>query len=87
MTSHRPILSAVLAAILASAPSLFAAPKAKTNPIVFSFVQLSDIHWGFSNPAVNPSPDVAPTTRECPFCLSIVPSKATRCPHCTSELK
>lgn len=28
-----------------------------------------------------------PTTRECPFCLSVIPIKATRCPHCTSELK
>ena len=27
-----------------------------------------------------------PTTRECPFCLSEVNIKATRCPHCTSEL-
>ncbi len=27
-----------------------------------------------------------PTTRECPFCLSEVPIKATRCAHCTSEL-
>jgi large conductance mechanosensitive channel len=30
---------------------------------------------------------VAPTTKECPYCLSIVPLRATRCPHCTSELK
>ncbi len=29
----------------------------------------------------------APTTKECPFCVSQVPLKATRCPHCTSELK
>ena len=29
----------------------------------------------------------APTTKECPYCLSQVPIKATRCPHCTSELK
>ncbi len=29
----------------------------------------------------------APTTKECPYCVSIVPIKATRCPHCTSELK
>jgi large conductance mechanosensitive channel len=29
----------------------------------------------------------APTTKECPFCLSMVPLKATRCPFCTSELK
>jgi large conductance mechanosensitive channel len=28
-----------------------------------------------------------PTTKECPFCLSAIPIKATRCPHCTSELK
>lgn len=27
-----------------------------------------------------------PTTRECPFCMSEVNIKATRCPHCTSEL-
>jgi large conductance mechanosensitive channel len=29
----------------------------------------------------------APTTKDCPFCLSSVPIKATRCPDCTSELK
>jgi large conductance mechanosensitive channel len=29
---------------------------------------------------------VAPTTKDCPFCLSAVPLKATRCPHCTSPL-
>ena len=27
-----------------------------------------------------------PTTKECPFCLSVIPIKATRCPHCTSKL-
>jgi large conductance mechanosensitive channel len=26
-------------------------------------------------------------TRDCPFCLSKVPIKATRCPACTSEVK
>lgn len=31
-------------------------------------------------------PEEAPTTRECPFCCSSVPVKATRCSHCTSEL-
>ena len=29
----------------------------------------------------------APTTKECPYCLSSIAIKATRCPHCTSELK
>jgi large conductance mechanosensitive channel len=28
----------------------------------------------------------APTTKECPYCLSTIPLEATRCPHCTSEL-
>lgn len=33
-----------------------------------------------------PAPTVA-TTKECPFCLSTIAIKATRCPSCTSELK
>ena len=28
----------------------------------------------------------APATRECPFCLSQIPLKASRCPSCTSEV-
>jgi len=28
----------------------------------------------------------APTTKDCPYCASVIPLKATRCPHCTSEL-
>ncbi len=27
-----------------------------------------------------------PTTKICPFCQTEIPIKATRCPHCTSEL-
>lgn len=27
-----------------------------------------------------------PTTKKCPFCVSEIDIKATRCPHCTSEL-
>jgi large conductance mechanosensitive channel len=29
----------------------------------------------------------APTTRPCPYCLTTIPLKATRCAACTSELK
>jgi large conductance mechanosensitive channel len=29
----------------------------------------------------------APTTKECPYCFSAIPIKASRCPNCTSELK
>jgi large conductance mechanosensitive channel len=33
-----------------------------------------------------PSPAVV-TTKACPYCVSTIPTKATRCPNCTSELK
>jgi large conductance mechanosensitive channel len=33
------------------------------------------------------APPAAPTTKECPYCLSTIPIKATRCPHCTSQLE
>ena len=28
----------------------------------------------------------APVSKECPFCSMTIPIKATRCPHCTSEM-
>ncbi len=33
------------------------------------------------------APPPVPTTKECTYCFSSIPIKATRCPHCTSELK
>ncbi len=32
-------------------------------------------------------PPAAPTTKDCPFCCTSIAIQATRCPHCTSELK
>ncbi len=32
------------------------------------------------------APPAEPTTKDCPFCLTSIPIKATRCPHCTSQL-
>jgi large conductance mechanosensitive channel len=37
--------------------------------------------------AKKPEPVAAPTTKECPYCLTTIALKATRCPNCTSELK
>ena len=34
-----------------------------------------------------PAPAAAPTTKECPYCVSAIPLKATRCPNCTSEVR
>ena len=52
--------------------------------VVFLIVkQFNRLRRGEEKPAA-PAP---PTTRECPYCLSAIPLKATRCAHCTSELK
>src|SRR5262245_13545999 len=33
-----------------------------------------------------PATPATPTTKECTFCMSSIPLKATRCPQCTSQL-
>ncbi|KPJ97387.1 MAG: mechanosensitive ion channel protein MscL, partial [Desulfobacterales bacterium SG8_35] len=33
------------------------------------------------------APPAEPTTKECPFCLSTIAIKASRCPNCTSQLE
>ena len=37
--------------------------------------------WG------KPAPAAVPTTKECPYCVTAIPLKATRCPACTSEVR
>lgn len=37
-------------------------------------------------PEETPEP-VAPSVKKCKYCFSDIPVEATRCPHCTSELK
>lgn len=32
------------------------------------------------------APPAEPTTKECPYCMSTISIKATRCPNCTSQL-
>ena len=31
-------------------------------------------------------PAAPPATKDCPFCASAIAVRATRCPHCTSQL-
>ncbi len=33
-----------------------------------------------------PATATAPVSKDCPFCQMTIPIKATRCPHCTSEM-
>ncbi len=48
------------------------------------FLLVRQVNRMTREPEAAPAP---PTTRECLYCLSIISLKATRCPHCTSELK
>jgi large conductance mechanosensitive channel len=34
-----------------------------------------------------PAPAAVPTTKDCPYCATAIPVKATRCPNCTSEIR
>jgi large conductance mechanosensitive channel len=36
--------------------------------------------------APRPVPPPPPSTKECPYCISTIPIKASRCPNCTSQL-
>ena len=33
-----------------------------------------------------PAPAAAVATKDCPYCFTAIPKKATRCPNCTSQL-
>jgi len=57
------------------------------NFLIVAFFVFLVVQW--ANKLKKPAPvvEVAPTTKECPFCTSAIPIKAVRCPLCTSELK
>jgi large conductance mechanosensitive channel len=47
------------------------------------FLLIRAVNRMTTQPAPAPA---APTDKECPFCFSHIPVKATRCPNCTSQL-
>jgi large conductance mechanosensitive channel len=81
-------------------PESLAAAKAKGIPViaygqfindVINFLIIAAVIFmivkQYSRLKEKPAADAAPTTKECPYCLSKIPLKATRCAHCTSELR
>ena len=40
-----------------------------------------------ANRMKKPEAPAAPTTKECPYCLSTIPLKATKCMNCTTDLR
>ena len=51
--------------------------------VIFFFIVRPIARMQVPKKAAAPS---APTTKECPFCFTSIPIKATRCPNCTSVL-
>jgi large conductance mechanosensitive channel len=52
--------------------------------LIIAFAVFLLVKWVNHLVGEKPAP---PTTKECPYCLSAIALGATRCPHCTSELK
>jgi large conductance mechanosensitive channel len=57
--------------------------------LIVAFVIFLLVRWVNRMRRATEKPKEAPavTTKDCPFCLSSIPIKATRCPNCTSELR
>lgn len=62
--------------------------------VLISFIVTAAVVYFFVVKPINALEDrfkpkqqaASPTTRECPFCLSTVPLRATRCAYCTAQL-
>jgi large conductance mechanosensitive channel len=78
-------------------PSLAAAKAAGTPTInygvflqtVFDFIIIAFVIFMLVkqiNRLKKPAAPGAPTTKDCPLCLSTIPIKATKCAHCTSSV-
>jgi len=78
-------------------PSLSAAKAAGTPTInygffaqtIFDFIIIAFVIFLLVkqvNRLKTPEPSAAPTTKDCPQCLSTIPIKATKCAHCTSNV-
>jgi large conductance mechanosensitive channel len=52
--------------------------------LIVAFVVFLMVRW--INKLKSAPPPALPTTKECPFCVSAIPLKASRCPNCTSQL-
>jgi large conductance mechanosensitive channel len=55
--------------------------------VVFFFIVRPIAKMNERQKAKEPAVVVPPATKECPFCFTQIPVKATKCPNCTSELK
>ncbi|MDO8434777.1 MAG: large conductance mechanosensitive channel protein MscL [Candidatus Binatus sp.] len=53
--------------------------------LIIAFAVFLIVKWtNILTRANRPKP---PETKSCPYCMTMIPIGATRCPHCTSDLK
>jgi large conductance mechanosensitive channel len=56
--------------------------------VLLNFVIVALIAWRLTKAFIKPpAPDAKPATRKCSFCKMEIDAEATRCAHCTSELR
>ena len=56
------------------------------NFVIIAFVIFLIVKW-YNRMKTEPAPvTAAPTTKDCPRCLSTITIKATKCAHCTADL-
>jgi large conductance mechanosensitive channel len=56
------------------------------NFLIIAFVVFLLVKMVTQARGTRSAPEAAPTTKECPYCLSTIPVKAIRCAHCTADL-
>ena len=55
--------------------------------VIFLLVKFVNKLMDLGKKKEEPAEPAEPTTKVCPFCKSEIAIEATRCPHCTSEIK
>ena len=61
--------------------------NAVVNFLIVAFAIFMVVRAANRVQALKPKAAEAPTTRDCPHCLSTIPLKATRCAHCTQAVQ
>ena len=81
-----PHYTSLAAAKAAGAPTLNIGVLLQT---IFDFVIVASVIFLLVRQInrLKREPAASPTTKECPHCLSSIPLRASRCAHCTSDLK
>lgn len=51
---------------------------------LLSFLIIGVVAWRISKLFIRPA--ATPATKSCGYCLMVIDARATRCPHCTSQL-